>query len=171
MIVLDAHASRATGRILFATLLLSLVAAVLGRKLPDPLPADAPPEEFSAARAQAVVAEIARSPHPAGSPELARVRELLLEQLRAMGFAPQGQSGEVNGVQLANLIVRFPGTAPTGTLLCLAHYDSVPISPGAGDDSAGVASWLEAFRALSAGDWRPRNGVVLLLSDGEELGL
>src|SRR5262245_25445287 len=163
--------SRAPGRMLLLTLIAGLAAALVARRLPSALPIDAVPERFAEGRAQALVAEIARAPHPVGSEEHERVRVFLLERLRALGFEPEEQRGEVAGVALTNLLVRLPGSAPTGTLLCLAHYDSVPTGPGAGDDSVGVASWLEAFRALRARGWRPRNDVALLLTDGEERGL
>ncbi|HEV7808079.1 MAG TPA: M20/M25/M40 family metallo-hydrolase [Solirubrobacteraceae bacterium] len=63
------------------------------------------------------------------------------------------------------------GTAPTGRVILAAHYDSVPAGPGANDDGAGVSAILEIARALTAGGARTRNDVVLLLTDGEELGL
>ncbi len=52
----------------------------------------------------------------------------------------------------------------------MAHYDSVAAGPGAGDDGAGVAAILEIARILKAGP-PPRHGVMLLITDGEELGL
>ncbi|MEO6709375.1 MAG: M20/M25/M40 family metallo-hydrolase [Planctomycetota bacterium] len=168
---LERQAGRAIGRVLFVALVLCLFAAIAGRRMPTPLTATAEPQKFSAERAHAVVAEIARAPHPAESKELARVRGFLLEQLRANGFAPQTRRGNVDGLWLENLIVRIPGSSSTGTLLCLAHYDSVASGPGAGDDSIGVACWLETLRALRARGWQPRNDVVLLLTDGEESGL
>lgn len=171
MSALETRGSRATGRILLATLVACLLATFFGRRLPAPLPATAPRERFSAERAHRVVAEIARAPHPVESEELARVRAFLLEQLRSSGFEPEEQHGQVGGVQLTNLLVRIPGSAPTGTLLGLAHYDSVPSGPGAGDDSVGVAAWLETLRALRARGWKPKNDVALLLTDGEERGL
>ncbi|HTF88181.1 MAG TPA: M28 family peptidase [Planctomycetota bacterium] len=168
---LETHAGRAIGRMLFVTLLGCLVASIAGRNMPAPLAATAAPEKFSAERAQAVVAEIARAPHPTGSKDQARVRSFLLERLRSLGFAAATRRGNVDGLWLENLIVRIPGSAPTGTLVCLAHYDSVVSGPGAGDDSIGVASWLETFRALRARNWQPKNEVILLLTDGEEQGL
>ena len=33
----------------------------------------------------------------------------------------------------------------------MAHYDSVPMAPGAGDDGAGVVAILETARALKTG--------------------
>lgn len=157
--------------ILLALLLAGLAATLFGRRLPAPLGLAAAPERFSAGRAHALVAEIARAPHPVGSPEHERVRALVLARLAALGFAAEEQHGSARGRALTNLVLHVPGSAPTGTLLCLAHYDSVPTGPGAGDDSVGVAAWLEAFRALQARGWRPRNDVLLVLTDGEELGL
>jgi hypothetical protein len=151
--------------------LLGALALSLGWRLPAPLPLDAPAESFSGARAGRILARIARAPHPVGSEEHERVRATLLEELRALGLEPEPQEGAFLGVELANLLVRMPGSAPTGTVLCLAHYDSVPTGPGAGDDGVGVVAWLEVLRALRARGLRPRNDVVLLLSDGEELGL
>ena len=162
---------RRSGTVLLTTLVVCVLAALAGRRMPAPLGAEAAPELFSAARAQAIVAEIARAPHPVGSAEHERVRLALLERLRALGFEPEEQHGHASGVELTNLVVRIPGSEPSGALLCLAHYDSTPKGPGAGDDSVGVASWLEAFRALRARAWRPKNDVLFVLTDGEELGL
>ncbi len=152
-------------------LLASVLFALFGRRMPAPLSADAPLELFSAGRARLHLDEVARAAHPVGSGEHDRVRQHLLEAVRALDLEPEEQRGETRGVPLTNLLARIPGRAPTGTVLCLAHYDSVPSGPGAGDDGIGVVSWLEALRALRARAWRPRNDVLLLLTDGEEFGL
>jgi hypothetical protein len=71
---------------------------------------------------------------------------------------------------LENVVARFPGTDSAGALLLCAHYDSVPSSPGAGDNGAAVAALVEVARLL-----RPRlplrNDLILLFTDGEEEGL
>ena len=138
-------------------LVAGLLAAVFWRNLPTPLPAASPAEDFSAERAQTVIAEIARAPHPVGSAENQRVRTFLFEQLRSIGFAPVLQTGSANGILLTNVFLRIEGSASTGTLVCLAHLDSVSQGPGASDDSIGVACWLESFRALKARGWQPRS--------------
>jgi Peptidase family M28 len=61
----------------------------------------------------------------------------------------------------------LPGTAPTGRIFLVAHYDSVQTGPGGNDDAAGVSSILEIARALTATP-RLRNDVVLVLTDAEE---
>src|SRR5690606_34437513 len=69
-----------------------------------------------------------------------------------------------------NVLARIPGARPDGALLLSAHYDSVPASPGASDDGAGVAAILETPGALLAGPPLARD-TWLLLNDGEGLGL
>jgi hypothetical protein len=76
--------------------------------------------------------------------------------------------GTARYINTENLLVRIPGTAPTGTILLTAHYDSPPLSPGAGDDGIGVAAVLEVARVLAAGAGL-RNDVLILLADGGAL--
>jgi hypothetical protein len=52
----------------------------------------------------------------------------------------------------------------------MAHYDSVPHSPGAGDDGSGVATLLESARVLVR-EPIARNRILLLFTDAEEMGL
>jgi hypothetical protein len=52
----------------------------------------------------------------------------------------------------------------------MAHYDSIPMSPGAGDDAAGIAILLETLRALKAGPLL-NNDLIVLFTDGEEQGV
>jgi hypothetical protein len=67
-------------------------------------------------------------------------------------------------------VAKVPGTTPTGAVMMVAHYDSVPSGPGAGDNAASVAAILEAVRALKA-DPALRNDLIVLFTDGEELGM
>jgi hypothetical protein len=145
--------------------------ALFGRQLPAALSSAAPEWRFSAGRAQQLLERIARHPHPVQSAEHECAREIIQAELARLSPSIQVETGRVNGVPLTNLLARFPGYDPTGTVLCVAHYDSVPTGPGAGDDGVGVSVWLEVLRTLRARDWSPRNDVVILLDDGEELGL
>lgn len=149
---------------------LAVAVSVFGRARPAVLPVTAPAEVFSAERAGEIVGEIACDPHPVGSEEHERVAALLHGRLSAFG-TPERQTVTIHDLELSNLLLRIPGRESTGTLVLLAHYDSVPTGPGAGDDSIGVATWLETLRALTARGWAPRNDVLVLLTDGEELGL
>ncbi|MFF5175295.1 M28 family peptidase [Micromonospora sp. NPDC000089] len=147
---------------------------------PAPLPADAPADEFSAGRAYRTVQTIATRPHPAGSAANDQVREQLVGALRGLGLetevqdtvAPEaGQlSGAAGGATLArvrNVVARLPGSASTGRVFLVAHYDSVQSGPGGNDDAAGTSTILEVARALAAGP-RPRNDIVFVLTDAEE---
>jgi hypothetical protein len=149
------------------------------RAVPSPVPANAPDTAFSSARAMSSLVEIARRAHPVGSAEHARVREYLVSRLQELGLNPSVEtatslvrlrSGVIRGATVRNIVARIPGTASTGAVLIDAHYDGAGLSHAAADDGAGVVALLEAVRALKAG--APlKNDVIVLLSDGEELGL
>ncbi|MGW9346340.1 M20/M25/M40 family metallo-hydrolase [Nocardiopsis flavescens] len=167
-------------------LLLAAVAVltVLDQAPPAPVPADAPAGEFSADRAHARIERFAVRPHPLGTAEHDRVRDHLVAELEDLGLEPEvheawgaapAELGEIEGLapvgRVRNIVAVIEGTDPTGQLLLAAHYDSVPSGPGANDDGAGVAAILESARALLQDGEPPRNDVVLLLTDGEEVGL
>ncbi len=141
---------------------------------------DAAQVDFSAQRAMVHVEELARDPRSFGSSGHVRAQdylervlaqwELTVKRQSALvqlpGYWPGGP-GEVN---VHNLLVRLPGRRSDGAVLLVAHYDSVPLSPGAGDNGVGVATSLETVRAL--GGYGPlARDVIVLFSDGEELGL
>ena len=143
---------------------------------PDVVAADAPASEFSGARALATVRELTATglPHPPGTVDHARVQAVVVDRLRALGLAPELQPARECGrggcVDIVNIVARIPGAEPGPALLLAAHYDSVPAGPGASDDAAGSAAVIEIARALLAGP-APRRSVILLIDDGEELGL
>ena len=145
---------------------------------PTPVAASAPTDVFSAERAMAHVREIARAPHPPGTPEHDRVRDYLVAEFQKLGFTTTVQKrvahrterdGDLRLASVENIIAEKPGSAPTGTLLLAAHYDSHFSGPGAGDDAAGVAALLEAMRAL--GSTPHKNTLRILITDAEEFGL
>ena len=161
-----------------AVMLLAMLAGIWWSRPPRAVPASAPAASFSAGRARAQLRVITRAPHPVGSPEHARVRAYLAGELRRLGLevreqsttsvlaaAPGARAGTVH-----NVLGRMRGTASTGAVLLMAHYDAVPGSYGAADDGAGVVAILEALRALRAGP-APRNDVMVVFSDAEEVGL
>ncbi|MDR6867155.1 hypothetical protein J2Y69_001754 [Microbacterium resistens] len=142
---------------------------------PAVVPASAPAEEFSGERARVHQEQVSREQHPAGSPAADRVREYILGQLDEIGVDARvqdsvGATGALGGMAMArvqNVVAEIPGTDSTGTLFLLAHYDSVQVSFGAGDDGAGVSTLLETARALTSGA-APRNDIVLVFTDAEE---
>ncbi len=161
------------GLALFAGLVVYLV------RPPRPLPATAPATAFSAERAWLTVREVARQPHSTGTPANAMVRDYIMQQCRALGLRPLVQDtsvlvaghGGITMGRVQNIVARLPGRQPNGkAVLVLAHYDSQPHTPGAGDDAAGVAAMLETLRALRAGPPLAHD-VIWLFTDGEEAGL
>lgn len=163
----------------FLGLVLLALAAWHGLRVQSPPPAreaGAPLSAFSAGRALQHVQAIARVPHALGTPEHDHARDELMVRLRELGLNPAIQQGigisrqYGSAGQVENIVARLPGSASTGAILLTAHYDSVPMGPGAGDDAAGIAAMLEVARILKAGP-ALKNDVILLLADGEELGL
>jgi len=159
-------------------LLLAIYIALRADRPPAPLPASASTSEFSAARAISLLDNFASRPHPVGSAAQNDARQLLFNQLDQLGLQPAVEThtaalsfgNSILAARVSNLIGRLPGTASTRPVVLVAHYDSVDRAPGAGDDGAGVAAILEAIRALKSGP-PLKNDVVVLLTDGEELGL
>src|SRR5271155_3161864 len=125
----------------------------------EPLPANAAPQEFSAARALDQIRVIAEKPHPAGSAEHQRVRDYLVAELTKLGAAPELEAGFASITlgsfhaegNVENIVTRLPGSGNTRPVMLAAHYDSVTRGPGASDDGSGVAVLLETLRALRAG--------------------
>ncbi|TDI28514.1 MAG: M28 family peptidase [Acidobacteria bacterium] len=141
---------------------------------PEALGEDVPLTEFSAARAMNELRNIAGRAHPIGSPANLGVRDYIVRRLTILGGEPEvQQTTVVNGwrvVDVENVVVRFPGSASTKAVLLVAHYDSVPMSPGAGDAGSAVATLLETYRALAAGG-PLRNDVLFLFTNPEEVFL
>ncbi|MEB4613396.1 M28 family peptidase [Leucobacter sp. M11] len=165
---------------LIAAALIALTAwwALASIAPPRAIPAQANAQEFSAERARVHQADLSQRPHPAGSEEAARVRDMIAAQLRAAGIETRIERGVgsmhdpeyPSAAYTENVVGVIPGTDPTGTVTLVAHYDAAPASLGAGDDGAGVATILETARALASGD-PLRNTVVLLFTDAEEVGM
>jgi hypothetical protein len=157
-----------------------IVAALLAWRVltgPDPSPADAPADGFSAARAMTDVAAIATEPHPVGSPQDAAVRDLLIGRMTTLGLSPRVQATtQVSDkthlpVRVDTLIGVLPGRDPAQPAVAvMAHYDSTPHGPGAADDAAGVGAALEIARAIKNGP-APLRDVAFVITDGEEAGM
>lgn len=174
--------------LLFGSLTLAFLLAVWTTQVPRPRPLDAPAAAFSAARAMTDIEQIARAPHPVGSPEHARVRAYLIARMTQLGLSPQEQTGPLSpgaiqrlkkaggdpdaaDNQAINLLGVLPGKDRSQpAVMLMAHYDTVVGSPGAADDSTGVGAVLEAVRAIQARGPAERD-LVVLLTDAEELGL
>lgn len=164
---------------MLSVLIIALAVAFILQIPPSPLSADAAAERFSAGRAKPHVAAIAAEPRPIGSEAQAKAISYIRDTLRGLNLEVEEQLTTAvrtqnrpyaRSARVRNLVCRIPGSDPTGALLLMAHHDSVPNAPGAGDAGAGVATLLETARALT--QLPPlKNDVILLFTDGEEAGL
>jgi hypothetical protein len=162
----------------WSIIIILAVVTVRAVRPPAPEPATAPDHEFSAERAMIHVREIARVSHPIGSSSHDAVKDYLLAQLAQLGLEPRVFSSIgidptaqlVIGGRTQDIIGRVAGSAGGPAIMLMAHYDSVAHAQGAADDGSGVASILEAVRALRRGPPLKRD-LIVLFTDGEEAGL
>src|SRR5690606_7806243 len=144
--------------LLFGSLTLAFLLAVWTTQAPKPRAADATAAAFSAARAMRDIKQIARAPHPVSPPGQARVPAHRNDRLTQLGLQVSEQAGPLSPAavkrleraggdpgaannQAINLIGVLPGKDRSQpAVMLMAHYDTVVGSPGAADDSAGVAA-------------------------------
>ena len=158
-----------------------LVAAVFwglyGNMPQDISSEDRPADEFSTARAFEHVEAIAQQPHYIGSAAHSEVRNYIVSELQEMGLLVHTQetytlNNEGTITRPQNIISRIEGSGSGKALLLLTHYDSaVHSSFGASDAASGVATILEGVRAFLASGQEHTNDIILVFTDGEEVGL
>src|SRR5947208_12769051 len=145
---------------LVLVLLLGAMAATpLLEQPPGSIGTRTPPGEFNEVRAKTRLAVILgdQRPHPADSAANDQVRGRLIAELQQMGLKPivrdQFACNELfkqRGVSCARVrnVIAILGP-PTGKAVLLnAHYDSVPVGPGASDDGMCVATLREVAQNL-----------------------
>ena len=134
--------------------------------------------KFSTERALIPLKEITKAPHYIGTKEHARVRNYLISQLEELGLETQVQEGFVINPKWKsldkpkNIIAQIQGSENGKSLLLLSHYDSaLTPSYGASDAGSGVVTILETLRAYKASGKKPKNDIIVLFTDAEEVGL
>ena len=134
--------------------------------------------EFSLENALNHLKKITKEPHYVGSNEHKNVQNYIVSELQKMGFETEIQTQTaINKKWFAattaeNIIAKLKGTGSEKALLLLTHYDSNPHSSlGASDAGSGVVTILEGLRAFLAKNETPKNDLIILISDAEELGL
>ena len=169
------------------TLFAGIILAFLAITPPAAQSSNIAADRFSSGRAMADVKIIATKPHPTGSAENAKVRDYLLTRMTSLGMQVSVSESELNEWSLKrlnhwsgenkssqaiyNVIGVLPGEDRSKpALLLMAHHDTVWGSPGASDDTVGIASILEIVRALKENADRKRD-IIVLFTDAEELGL
>lgn len=156
---------------------LTVAFTILSISPPTPRALDEAASGFSAARAIEWLRPITQTHRPLGAPGHELAKQAILEEFRRLGVDFDVQNATVvntfagwhKGARVANLVGRIRGRDPTGSVAFVAHYDSVTNSRGASDDGAAISAILEAARALLVGG-RPRNDIILLFTDAEEIG-
>jgi hypothetical protein len=169
--------------ILFLGGIVALLAAfaLKGALIALPPVAEAPAAgEFDANRAFARLERVLadQRPHPVDSPGSDGVRDRLLAEMRAVGLQPRmtdkmvcshyGRSRGINCARVRNLAATI-GPAEGEHLLIVAHYDSVPVGPGASDAGIAIATMLEVAEQLRGR--RVARPITFLFNEGEESGL
>lgn len=138
---------------------------------------NSPNTEFSTWSAFEHVQAIAQKPHYVGSSAHSQVRNYIVDELQQMGMVVQTQedfalSKEGELVRPQNILSRIKGSGNGDAVVLMTHYDSDPHSSyGASDAGSGVATILEGVRAFLAKEEQPKNDIILLFTDAEELGL
>ncbi|MFT4831625.1 MAG: hypothetical protein ACI815_001274 [Psychroserpens sp.] len=136
-----------------------------------------PLKNFSTDRALAHVKKISEAPHAVGFPAHEEVRAYIVSELQKMGLETSLQEGYTAGdwanlSKATNIMARIPGSNKGKALMLLSHYDSSTHSSlGASDAGSGVATILEGIRAFLSQNKSPKNDIIVLFSDAEELGL
>lgn len=152
------------------------ITSLLPSKISD---LNTPKGQFSTDRALHHLAKISKKPHFVGTKEHQNVRNYLKEALQKLGLQVQEQ--EQLGInkkwrsatKTKNIYAVIKGADNhSKSLLLLSHYDSSPHSSlGASDDGSGVVTIIEGIRAFLANNPKPKNDIIILFTDAEELGL
>ena len=132
---------------------------------------------FSTQRALLHLKEISKEPHYIGAKNHQEVRDYLVKALNNLGLETQIQEaysltdwGTITKPK--NILARIKGSDNSKALMLLSHYDSNPHSSiGASDAGSGVVTILEGLRAYLQANKTPKNDIIILFSDAEELGL
>ena len=135
--------------------------------------------EFSIDNALTHLKEISKEAHYVGTEAHKATQNYILSEFQKLGLNPTIQTQtilnskrRITGTTVENIIVKIDGTRKGNALMLLSHYDSSPHSaPGASDAGSGVVTILEGVRAFLAKNQAPKNDVIILISDAEELGL
>jgi Zn-dependent M28 family amino/carboxypeptidase len=86
---------------------------------------------------------------------LEQARDYICDYFTRYGAAPRLETYTAAGASVSNVIAEIPGTEhPEQIVLVGAHYDTIEDTPGADDNTSGVAALLEIFRLLSARRYR-----------------
>ncbi|WP_299673161.1 M20/M25/M40 family metallo-hydrolase [uncultured Tenacibaculum sp.] len=134
--------------------------------------------EFSMKNALTHLKVISQKPHNVGRTAHKEVQNYLVNELKKIGLQPEIQTKTIfnnkwkTGTTIENIIAKVKGSSNGKSLVLLSHYDSNPHSSiGAADAGSGVVTILEGIRAFLEKNQKPKNDIIVIFSDAEELGL
>ncbi len=132
---------------------------------------------FSTENALRHVKQLSLQPHAVGFTGHTNALAYVIGELKKMGLQTITQEGYTAGdwgnlSKATNVLARIEGSEQGKALLLMSHYDSNPHSSfGASDAASGVATVLEGLRAFLEENKKPKNDIIILITDAEELGL
>ncbi|WP_442265179.1 M20/M25/M40 family metallo-hydrolase [Tenacibaculum sp. ZS6-P6] len=135
-------------------------------------------KEFSINNALKHLKVISQKPHNVGRKAHKEVQNYLVKELKKLDLHTEIQTKTVfndkwtSGTTVENIIAKIEGTSNGKSLVLLSHYDSNPHSSiGAADAGSGVVTILEGIRTFLESNQKPKNDIIIVFSDAEELGL
>ncbi len=128
---------------------------------------------YSTAQAWDHLERISQEPRPNGSAFHQELGDFILQSLKDKQIHTQELLQEStdlrgNAITLRNIYADLE-LSEVASILFVAHYDSMPVSPGAGDNGMSVASILEAVTKISK-DSNQKTNIKILFTDAEEIG-
>lgn len=124
------------------------------------------------------VKAMSKAPHYVGSSNHSAVKSYIIKTLQKLGLQVKIQKTTVVNryntfTEVENIITKISGSDKSRkSLVLMSHYDSMAYSSlGAGDAASGVATILEGVRAYLRQGSTPKNDIIILITDAEELGL
>ena len=134
--------------------------------------------DFSLQNAFNHVKKISKFPHYVGSENHKQVQNYIIKQLQNLGLKVTIQKTNIANqyntyIQVENILAKIDGSDKGAeSLVVMSHYDSTAYaSLGAADAGSGVAVVLEGIRAYLQQNITPKNDIIILISDAEEIGL
>lgn len=139
----------------------------------------APLTQFSTERALVHLKEITKKPHYVGTDEHEVVKNYLVSELQKLNIYVEVQEkigvdkNRRKATRVQNILARIKGSENYNkALVLMTHYDSaVHSSFGASDAGSGIVTILEGIRAFLATNKQPKNDIIILFTDAEEIGL
>jgi hypothetical protein len=109
-------------------------------------------------------------PHPTGSEALELVGDYIYTELSSTGLPVEKIRWSKNEYSGDNIVATHQGIGKSGSIaIVCAHYDTIEISPGADDDTSGVAIVLMLAKIMSSYSFN--STIKFILFSGEEQGL